>query len=395
MSAPGEIRPVASLLPLADRERVRSRTARLFVYFVSLAISFVGYLLVHGAGHGPLFWTLALAVVIGGLCGMVLVQTGRSRWVLRASVMLAVAVAVTIPLVPRIAAHGGMAAAMAETVVWPQLLVALFGSRVLAELTELQFAELWEDPFAARQSATAQSITAALALGAFLALLFYQVGAMLGGRGATTSGVVLAALFGDSVVHYAIIVLFFAILAFVIDAALLHARDRSAVAATRSLVRQRRGMDAAALRRLLDSDLVAWSHTRAVRFMRDALDAGPGRAPSASSVALTSFHQASRRFIRGLIPFLPLLGFMGTVIGLSIALAELPHGLAPGQREGFDISGSLSGLAVKFETTLLGLLGSMIVSLALGILEKSEAELAADCALLVGAAETAGAGDAP
>lgn len=49
----------------------------------------------------------------------------------------------------------------------------------------------------------------------------------------------------------------------------------------------------------------------------------------------------------------------------------------------FDISASLAGLAVKFETTLLGLMASMISSLALNFLEKREAELAAACLLVV------------
>jgi hypothetical protein len=40
-------------------------------------------------------------------------------------------------------------------------------------------------------------------------------------------------------------------------------------------------------------------------------------------------------------------------------------------------------LAVKFETTLLGLMASMIASLSLNFLEKREAELAATCMLIV------------
>ena len=71
------------------------------------------------------------------------------------------------------------------------------------------------------------------------------------------------------------------------------------------------------------------------------------------------------------------------MIGLATAISELPRGLTEGSGQAFDISASLSGLAVKFETTLLGLMASMISSLCLHFLEKREAELAAACMLLV------------
>jgi biopolymer transport protein ExbB/TolQ len=80
---------------------------------------------------------------------------------------------------------------------------------------------------------------------------------------------------------------------------------------------------------------------------------------------------------------LPLLGFLGTVIGLAVAISELPHGVTEGTGQALDISASLAGLAVKFETTLLGLIASMISSLSLSFLEKREAELAATCMLIV------------
>ena len=84
--------------------------------------------------------------------------------------------------------------------------------------------------------------------------------------------------------------------------------------------------------------------------------------------------------------FLPLLGFLGTVIGLATSIAELPASLSDAPGRGFDISGSLAGLAIKFETTLLGLLASMTAALALNLLEKRETELSAECLRSVEAA---------
>ncbi len=106
-----------------------------------------------------------------------------------------------------------------------------------------------------------------------------------------------------------------------------------------------------------------------------------------AAISFENFHQASRRFVRALLPFLPLLGFLGTVIGLATAIAGLPHG-SEGSPHGFDVSASLAGLAIKFETTFLGLVASIVASFLLNILEKHEAELAAACMLTVEAAVT-------
>jgi len=397
MTSPSEAERPATGFAAAAAALGDPARARLYLYSICLAISFGLYLFVHGAGRGTVFWVLSAAGFAGIASGIIAPAIAQRAWFFRAAVMLAVAVAVIIPVVPRMVQEPSMAAVMAGVAVWPQTLVALFGSRVLSELSELRFTDMWRSPFDSLQPAPVQSVAAALALGAFFTLVFYQAGVHLGGRNASVTGIVVSALSGDTLIHHAIVYLFFVILAFVFDAALLYWRDRSAVAAIRAVARSRGGIDTAQLRQLLDTELAPWSHTRAVRLIRDQLAAAQETSvrAAAASTALAGFHQASRRFVRGLIPFLPLLGFLGTVIGLSIALAELPHGLGSGgQREVFDISGSLAGLAVKFETTLLGLLGSMIAAFALGFLEKSESELAAECSLLVEAARQRDRADA-
>ena len=77
------------------------------------------------------------------------------------------------------------------------------------------------------------------------------------------------------------------------------------------------------------------------------------------------------------------MGFLGTVIGLTAAVGGLPGELqAPGNGS-LDIGASLLGLAVKFETTLLGLAGALVASLLLALLEKREGEISAECFHLV------------
>ena len=136
---------------------------------------------------------------------------------------------------------------------------------------------------------------------------------------------------------------------------------------------------------LVDEFAVA-VHTRAFRLLNAAIEttgAKGGNPARLAALSFDGFQAASRQFVRALLPFLPLLGFLGTVIGLATAISELPRGLTEGADHAFDISASLAGLAVKFETTLLGLMASMISSLALNFLEKREAELAAACLLVV------------
>jgi biopolymer transport protein ExbB/TolQ len=368
---------------------------RLTLYLICLAISFCLYLLVHGRGQGLLFWLLA-AVAAGGAGYGMMRDVARQGRLLQAAVILAAGVALAIPLGAGLVKQGALAAAMASSTVWPQMLVLLFASRVLAELAELRFAAAWRNPFRVRQALPVQSAAAALALGAFFTLLFYQVVWHLAGRDGPAPNIVVAALLGDTAIHHAIVLLFFVIVAFVIDAGQLHVRDRVALGALRAAASARGSVGPSELRSLVATELSALAHMRAIRLIEDALDPALAdrRAPSSSSLALAGFHQASRRFVKGLVPLLPLLGFLGTVIGLSIALAELPHGLGEGRRGVFDIGGSLAGLAIKFETTLLGLLAGMIASFAISVLEKAEAELAAECSLLVEAAQVAGRADA-
>lgn len=357
--------------------------ARLALYLICLGISFLLYLLVNGSGAGTLFWFLAAGAIAGAAYGA-MTDVARYGGIVQASVLVASALTVIVPLGIAATEQGRLARAISLAAVWPQVLVLLFASRVLAELAELRFVAAWRDPFRTGQPAPVQSVAAALVLGAFLMLVFHLLAAQLHAKADAASGIIVMALLGDTVIHHAIMFLFFVITAFLVDAAAIHARDRLALAAFRRAVRaSARSLKPDDLGKLVSQDLARWSHTRAIQFIREALDRSKGRqADQVLPAAMAGFHQASRRFVKGLVTLLPLLGFLGTVIGLSIALGELPRG-AGASRGAFDIGGSLAGLAIKFETTLLGLLGGLIVSLAIAVLEKAEAELAADCELMV------------
>ncbi|MDO6966480.1 MotA/TolQ/ExbB proton channel family protein [Rhizobium alvei] len=94
--------------------------------------------------------------------------------------------------------------------------------------------------------------------------------------------------------------------------------------------------------------------------------------------------QIQRRFLKTLIALLPVMGFLGTVWGIKIALSHIPRELFFQDQAGdmskaiSDMTKSLKGIATAFETTLLGLLGSIAATLALAQIERAEAFLEAN-----------------
>ena len=98
---------------------------------------------------------------------------------------------------------------------------------------------------------------------------------------------------------------------------------------------------------------------------------------SADMIAMRSHIQ--RRFLKTLIALLPVMGFLGTVWGIKIALSHIPRELFFQDQAGdlstaiSEMTMSLKGIATAFETTLLGLLCSIAATLALAQIERAEA----------------------
>jgi biopolymer transport protein ExbB/TolQ len=356
---------------------------RVRLYSAGFLIAFALHLGLSGVEHWP---ALSLVTVGALLWGMWKIE---GRW-LRAGVVLGIAHALTFPILEQALANGeSIAAVVTASPVWPQLLVTLIGSRVLASEGELSFSRFWQHPLQRGAAVEILSVPSAVALGSFLTLVFYLVVPYALTPGPKqTSAIIVAAMLGGTIIHTAIIFLFFVISSAILDAARLHAVDRSVVASFSRLVEADRKIGSGRdLSSIAASGLSTMAHTRAARLLNAAIETtavGSGSSPARlATLSFDGFQLASRQFMRALLPLLPLLGFLGTVIGLATAISELPRGLTDGTGHGFDVSASLAGLAVKFETTLLGLMASMIASLALNFLEKRETELAAECMLIV------------
>jgi hypothetical protein len=355
---------------------------RLRTYSFGFVAAFVFHLALDGIERPPVLLSItALTLFVG-------IWVAQGPW-LRSGVMLAIVHALAFPIIQQAMANNeSIVAVVARVPIWPQLLVTLIGSRVLVTEGELSFAQFWRRPTKRRPAIEIQSIPSAIALGSFLTLAFYLCAHYaLPPSTKQTSGIIVSAVLGRTIVHSAIIFLFFVILSSILHASQLYLADRSILAAFGRLVEEDRKAGATReLASILSDKLYTVAHTRAFRLLNAAIEAKASESKTPSDLAILSFdgfHFASRHFVRGLLTFLPLLGFLGTVIGLAVAISELPRGVTEGVGQALDISASLAGLAVKFETTLLGLVASMVASLSLSFLEKREAELAATCMLIV------------
>jgi hypothetical protein len=356
----------------AEESRTENSLWRQRAYLACLIVVFALHVMLNAAAQGLAFFALAaLALILLVIACFFPRAMGGRLPVLGA--LVAAIIALVVPLAGAVMGGASLAQAIHDGMVWPQVLVTLFAGRVLASNAEQRFVAFWLDPLRHGTAGT-QSLLAAIVTGCCLILLFYE---LVGGVAPAPDrldplAIATRALMGQTVIHFAIVLLFFITLAAIIDAALVFANDGFALAALKRVLtgargRQSRGEIAA----LVEARLAGLSYTRPVQGVL-------GRQE-----ALARLHSASRRLIRALISFLPLLGFLGTVIGLTAAIGGLPASLGPGASGNIDISASLLGLAVKFETTLLGLLGALIASLLLALLEKREGEMAAETQHLI------------
>jgi len=92
--------------------------------------------------------------------------------------------------------------------------------------------------------------------------------------------------------------------------------------------------------------------------------------------------ESSYSILRGMIWAMPVLGFIGTVEGLSLAIGGFGAVLAGGGEIGNlrnSLQGVVSGLSVSFGTTLLGLVGTLCLQIVMVFLRKAEEEFHESC----------------
>jgi len=359
------------------------RNLRTFV--ASLAIALAFFVLFSWPDHGWTYRLCALSLVPMLIWQSLVSDPSESRRLLYWTLLSTLVVGVIAPIS---GAGESPAAALrdatARAAIWPQALVALFASRAFAAENARRLSLNRDKPFTSSHRLHAQSHSGAVALGAFLcigAALFFSNAPFFMTDRATS--IIVAAASGTTPVHFAILALFFFLIAIEIDALWTCAKDHMALARIRrslaGCARESAGPTPEQYAQEIASERESYGQSAAVLLLCDL--------SQSSASATLSFRAASRRFVRNLLPLLPLLGFLGTVVGLAISLAELQTGLAPGVAGGTNISGALSGLAIKFQTTILGLLANIAGLALLNFCEKCEADLVTECGLVADAIE--------
>ena len=93
--------------------------------------------------------------------------------------------------------------------------------------------------------------------------------------------------------------------------------------------------------------------------------------------------ESSYTLIKGLIWAIPVLGFIGTVLGLSQAVGGFGAVVSSGadlETLKNALGGVTSGLGTAFETTLIALVAALVVQLLMTLLMRKEEEFLDDCA---------------
>jgi biopolymer transport protein ExbB/TolQ len=91
---------------------------------------------------------------------------------------------------------------------------------------------------------------------------------------------------------------------------------------------------------------------------------------------------SSYTMISGVVWAIPVLGFIGTVQGLSLAVGNFGRTLQAGgeiSRLKESLLGVTGGLSTAFETTLVGLVGALVIQLFLSFLQQKETDFLDEC----------------
>jgi biopolymer transport protein ExbB/TolQ len=127
---------------------------------------------------------------------------------------------------------------------------------------------------------------------------------------------------------------------------------------------------------LFNRIVVALSNLRNLGRVTDVDDILRSQAEQDESATETSY-----ALVQGFVWAIPVLGFIGTVLGLSEAIGQF-SGVLGGAADVEQISGALkgvtAGLATAFETTLEALVAALVIQLGITVLRKAEEEFLDD-----------------
>ena len=94
------------------------------------------------------------------------------------------------------------------------------------------------------------------------------------------------------------------------------------------------------------------------------------------------FMESTYNLLRGFIWAIPVLGFIGTVLGLSQAVGGFGEVVSQGadiEKLKSSLGGVTSGLAIAFETTLIALVAALIIQMIMSFVKQKEEDFLDEC----------------
>lgn len=368
-----------------------------------------------------LFTTVLLGVVLAVLASQVYLNRRWAKTALTQVSLLLVAAAVYFPFFPRILAGAGLispdigwadtsfdagttedfrlavAASVLElTELWPNLLILICAGALLNQLRAHTILRLWDYPDGGSTAPLAPprvSIGNSLVIALFLTLAFYALLVSLPDSPPLFLG--LKRLFiGNHAIYYVLMLVFWWAATILASDYLAVLRERRHLNAVKGLMSSSEGsrITPALALSLLTAIEQRWQPVHQSQVVSRVHEVLSERVLAASDAVINRLQQRlddidfqrveiTRGFLNTMLWSLPLLGFMGTIMGIIQTIGAFSGVLSSG-KEAAALLESLSGLSLAFETTLIGLVAALIGGYLLSVVRRDEAEINAEMAVL-------------
>jgi len=265
---------------------------------------------------------------------------------------------------------------------WASLLILFASALILSMLRKYTLFKLWDKSVLGRREHIydKMSLGNSFVLGIFLTIIFYTILTML------PSSIDLfqnlkKLFFGNHIIYYLIMIVFFWIMAILIDEYVTAKYNRNLIVEINNFFKQQdmytiRHSELLELQIAFEKEFAPVTHsaiTYKVDYLLKNIELNKGNADILMERLAEIEFQAqeyTQGFLHTLLWSLPLLGFMGTILGIIDTVGTFSEVIGKGKNANSLIE-SLGGLSLAFETTLLGLISSLIATYFFSIIRRT------------------------
>ncbi|HIP11464.1 MAG TPA: hypothetical protein EYG73_01970 [Arcobacter sp.] len=265
---------------------------------------------------------------------------------------------------------------------WASLLVLFSSALILNMLRKYTLFKLWDKSVLGRREHIydKMSLGNSFVLGIFLTIIFYTILIML------PSSIELfqnlkKLFFGSHIIYYLIMIVFFWVLAILIDEYATAKYNRKLILEINNFFRQQdmytiRHSELLELQVEFEKEFAPVTHTAItykINYLLRHIELDKNNADTLMERLAEIEFQAqeyTQGFLHTLLWSLPLLGFMGTILGIIDTVGTFSNVLGK-EKNAESLIESLGGLSLAFETTLLGLISSLIATYFFSIIRRA------------------------